>query len=226
MKYVVTGSSSGLGYSLAVKLLHLGQVIGVSRTHGKAESLLDIREYTHILYDFSDGCKDERFDEMIEHVKQAICDDDYTLILNAACFYSGHARLDPLRLEEIFSVNVFSIMRLVQELRQPRLRRILVVNSISGLIGQGCQHEYSATKHAIMGYVRSLIKSAKTSRYDVMCINPGGMKTELWSDYGDVDTSDFLDPCIVADLCTSLLAVPQRMFIESMAIVPPSDIQG
>jgi short-subunit dehydrogenase len=225
MKYLITGTSSGLGYSLAVKLLHLGPVVGVSRTHGKAESLLNISEYTHILYDFGDGCNDERFEEIIVDIKQAFCDDDYTIILNAASFYSGSRRLDPLRLEEIFSVNVFSVMRLIQELCQPGLRRILVVNSISGLIGQGCQHEYSATKHAIMGYVRSLIKSAKTSSYDVMCINPGGMKTELWTYSSDVNTSDFLDPCVVADLCASLLAIPQRTFIESMTILPPSDIQ-
>lgn len=224
MKYVITGTSSGLGYNLLEKLLPLGEVLGVSRTYGKAELFVNNPRYTHVLYNFADGCNNKLFDELVERLKDAVCDDDYTLILNAASFYSGDTRLDPLRLEAMFSVNVFSVMRLVQELSKPGLRRILIVNSVSGLIGQGCQHEYSASKHAIMGYVRSLIRSAKTSKYDVICINPGGMRTELWSDSSDVDITDFLEPSIVADLCVSLLTVPQRIFVESMSIVPPSDV--
>ena len=224
MKYVITGTSSGLGYCLAEKLLAKGDVVGVSRTYGKAEALLNFPNYTHILHDFADGYMGETFDALLVQLTNAICQDDYTLVLNAACFYAGSERLDPHRLEAIFSINVFSIMNLVRRLNKFSLRRIFIVNSISGLIGQGSQHEYCATKHAIMGFARSLIKSAKGSTYDVMCINPGGMKTELWSDYNDVDSSSFIDPSLVADLCVFLVTTPQRLFIESMILLPAADI--
>jgi NADP-dependent 3-hydroxy acid dehydrogenase YdfG len=68
------------------------------------------------------------------------------------------------------------------------------------------------------------MKSAKNSEYDVMCINPGGMNTELWAEYKDVKTEDFLNPNAVAEICISLISFPQRVFIESCSIIPPSDI--
>jgi 3-oxoacyl-[acyl-carrier protein] reductase len=132
--------------------------------------------------------------------------------------------LSALSLTALFEVNVFSLMNLVRELQASKLRRIFIVNSISGMIGQSQQHEYSASKHAIMGFARSLAKNAKDSEYDVMCINPGGMKTELWAKYNDVNCSDFLSPDTVADVCMSLLSIPQRTFIEYMSILPPSDV--
>ena len=75
-----------------------------------------------------------------------------------------------------------------------------------------------------MGYVRSLMKSAKNSKYDVMCINPGGIQTELWSGYDNINSADFLKPETIASICDLLISIPQRCFIESMPILPPSDL--
>ena len=75
-----------------------------------------------------------------------------------------------------------------------------------------------------MGFSKSLAKSAKHSTFDVMCINPGGMSTELWDDYSDVNTSDFLQPTMVAALCEYFLLLPGRIFIQNFVILPPSDL--
>jgi len=224
MKYIITGTSSGLGYCIADKLMAYGEVIGISRSYGRAEDFLHRPNYTHILHDFSTNYSGDLYKNMLAKLYAEISSDDYTLILNAACFYSGTERLDAVGIEEIFSINVFSIMNLLKSLDKTCLRRLLIINSISGLVGQGNQHEYCATKHAVMGFARSLIKSAKMLAYDVMCINPGGMKTELWENYIDQVSSDFLEPSLVADVCAFLVTRPGRVFIESMSILPPSDV--
>ena len=224
MKYIITGASSGLGYCLAERLIEQGEVAGVSRSQGRSKLLLDSGKYVHIQYDFSQSLCESNSINFINRLKSFVDDEPFTLVLNAASFYASVTRMSTLSLAELFNVNVFSLMNLVRQLQDPNLRRIFIVNSVSGIIGQSQQHEYSASKHAVMGFARSLAKSAKYSEYDVMCINPGGMKTELWAKHNDVDCSDFLSPDTVADVCVNLISIPQRTFIEQMSILPPSDV--
>lgn len=225
MKYVITGTSSGLGFILAKNFTRKNEyVVGISRSIGKAESLTKNEHFSHVRIDLARINNSKNLKKALAKLRAVIDDGPFILILNAATFYAGEERITDRRLSELFNVNVFSSMILVEELSNLNLRRILVINSISGLIGQSQQHEYCASKHALMGFTRSLIKSAKNSNYDVMCINPGGMKTELWTDYETVKTDDFLEGETVADICESLISIPQRCFIENMPILPPSDI--
>jgi 3-oxoacyl-[acyl-carrier protein] reductase len=224
MKYIITGTSSGLGRCLAEKLISKGHVLGISRTSTCSEKLIKSEFFLNINYDFSINSNSTLFNNLIDQIKIFTDKDNFSLILNAANFYSSNVRLSHSTLVSLFEVNVFSIINLFNELKNLKLKRVLIINSISGLIGNSQQHEYSASKHAVMGFARSLAKSSKNENYDVMCINPGGMKTELWGKYTQVDTSDFLTPETVADVCISLLSIPQRTFIENMSILPPSDV--
>lgn len=224
MKYIITGASSGLGKCIAERLIAKGNVLGISRKSPHSDLLNNSKFFHNINYDLSINENLDSFADLIEKIKFFIDDDNFFLILNAANFYSSNIRLSKNALASLFEVNVFSLINLINELKNLNLKRVLIINSIAGLIGNSHQHEYSASKHAVMGFVRSLAKSSKNANYDIMCINPGGMKTELWNSYNEVDTSDFLTPETVADICISLLSIPQRTFIENMSILPPSDI--
>ena len=224
MKYIITGSSSGLGYCLAERLVLKGQVLGISRSNVLSEKLIKSQAFENLNYDFSNQDNIQLFHILVKKLIHFIDNEPFTLILNAASFYSSKDRLSYSSLNTMFKVNVFSLISLIQSLENLKLKRVFIINSISGLIGNSFQHEYSASKHAVMGFARSLAKSAKGASYDVMCINPGGMKTELWRGYDNVDTSDFLSPEVIADVCISLISIPQRTFIENMSILPPSDV--
>ena len=224
MKYIVTGASSGLGYALCTKLLCHGDVAGMSRTIRKTKSIAGNFNYKHIKCDLSNPLSLRSGSNTCMELEDFIGDDDVSLILNAAAFYRGDERLNFNDLEKIFHINIISPFKLTNFIQKFSLRRILFINSISGLIGQDTQHEYASTKHALMGFSKSLSKSAKHSSFDVMTINPGGMKTELWKEYPDVNTSDFLDTSTVADICEKLLSIPGRVFIENFTILPPSDV--
>ena len=67
-------------------------------------------------------------------------------------------------------------MDMIDYLSAPNLKDI-VVNSISELL-KPYQHEYVASKHALMGYLKSLIAESNNN-FDVMAINPGGIDTEF-----------------------------------------------
>ena len=224
MKYVITGTSSGLGFALAMRLVNYGHVIGVSRSIGMSKVLLSETNFSYIEHDLSVVSCSESCNELVDKLKRALGDDVFTIVFNAASFHSGQNRLNVHELARIFDINLFSAMNLLRDLQLKGLRRILFVNSVSGIIGQDLQHEYVASKHALMGYARSISKSAKHSNYDVMSINPGGMKTALWKNHRDIDCSDFLEPQVVADVCIALLTIPQRTFIDNMVILPPCDV--
>lgn len=225
MKYVVTGSSSGLGYSIAEKLLDQGHVIGVSRR--KREVMIadkHANNFTHIEADLSIEDTFSENSSVIHRLKEQLDIDEFTLVLNAGVFYSGTCRLEADERSNLFWVNLFSIMELIRQMQKLNLKRIFFINSISGLIGQKTQHEYASSKHGLMGYIRSLINEAKNMPYDVMVINPGGINTELWAEYPAIDTKDFLCPDELAKVVVSLITIKQRLFIPSFTILPPSDL--
>ena len=113
---------------------------------------------------------------------------------------------------------------MISILETPRLSRIAIINSISGLVGQCKQPEYSSSKHALMGYTRSLIKRAKSLNYDVMCFNPGGINTPLWDSYPEIDNQLFLSPSFLASILVPIISVSGRVVIENMVILPECDI--
>ena len=224
MKYIITGASSGLGFCIAKRLIIHGQVLGISRTTGKSNLLLESGMFKYIRYDLSKTSNKKSYAILIKQILEFIEDEPFTLILNAANFYYGNKRLSHLKLNTLFQVNVFSIMNIIRDMKEYDLRRVFIINSVSGLAGQKNQHEYSASKHAVLGYSRSLAKSAKHDNFDVISINPGGMKTELWEDIDKVNTLDFLSPEIVADICMNLILIKGRIFIDTMSLLPPSDV--
>lgn len=223
MKFLITGASSGLGAELASQLLHFGDVIGISRRVG-SDQKLKIDNYQHIAFDLGELKHDYQCKNLENKLENMVEENPLTLVINAAIFYSGNERLDKAKTDELFEVNLFSVIALIKVSKKFNLRRIVIVNSISGLIGQSLQHEYAASKHALMGYTRSLIKEAKNLNYDVLCFNPGGIKTPLWDTYPEIDTSQFLDPVELSKIMLSLITSKQRMFIEEMRILPGCDI--
>jgi len=225
MKYVVTGTSSGLGCSIARKLIKHGDVLGLSRRNQDLSGDGDQRhKYTHFKADLSTSNVFDANSPIIFSLKELLKGDDFTLILNAGQFYSGAKRLEAAERTKLFWVNLFSIIDLVERLKLPNLRRIIFINSISGLIGQETQHEYAASKHGLMGYIRSLILEAKKTQYDVMVINPGGINTELWLEYPNIDNTSFLDLEELTDIIVNLASLKGRVFIPSFQILPAVDL--
>lgn len=224
MKYVITGTSSGLGFELASQLINRNNIIGISRKVGKFDKFSQLKNFNFIPFNLSFIENKIKYSNFKKKLINEINSDNFILVINAAQFYSGKIRLSVSKTKDMFNINLFSIMDLINSLRNLNLKRILIVNSISGLIGNPNQHEYVSSKHALMGYTRSLIKEAKNSKFDVMCVNPGGIKTELWDDYSNIDTSSFLEPKELARIIIGLLETKQKLFIENMTILPLADI--
>lgn len=225
MVYIITGSTSGLGLKIALKLCKEEKVIGISRS---TNIPLELREfnnnYSHYKLDLSENSWNVRksFKKIISTLNP---NERVVLIINAARFKISNTALDPEESITLFNSNFFNATVLVNSLLGGKLRRVLFVNSISGLLAQPNQYDYSASKHALQAYSDTLAISAKESDFDVMTINPGGINTELWNN-ADISppVEKFIDPDELAGLVVYLLKLRGRIFIKNFTILPSVDV--
>ena len=223
MFYIITGSTSGLGFYLTSCLLSKSHVIGISRSINPPTALQNHTRYHHLSFDLSTS-EYSLYRDLIQSIFNLVDGQPYTLIFNAALFYSSDIRLSSSDLFSLYRTNFFSTVQLISLLELPTLSRIVIINSISGLVGQCDQPEYSSSKHALMGYTRSLIKRAKHRNYDVMCFNPGGINTPLWDSYPEINRDLFLSPHLLSSILVPIITASGRVFIENMTILPECDI--
>ena len=98
MKYIISGTSSGLGFEIASDLLENGEVIGISRTIGKSLIHQKNKKFYHLEYDLSAVDDVITFKKLINEIENIVKNEEVTHILNAAKFYMGINRLNYLKL--------------------------------------------------------------------------------------------------------------------------------
>ena len=222
MHFILTGCSSGLGYELTRELLNAHfDVVGLSRSIGKASSLMGHERFEHISCDL-------RNDEYLSEIDYLMDGRDICIVVNAAQFrFEGNESLDMAESKEIFNVNFFSAVSLVEKFKDNGLKRVLFVNSVAGKVAQDGQAQYCASKHALQAYSETLSKYSVGRGFDVMSINPGGIDTELWSNVGLLEkatTDNFIQPKVLAGLLCSFLRLPYKTYIKSAIILPEHDV--
>jgi short-subunit dehydrogenase len=225
MVYIITGSTSGLGLKIALQLCKKDKVIGISRSMNIPCELLKYNQtYSHCLIDLSEDSHIVRktFEELLSTIDP---NEKITLVINAAKFQMSDMVLDPEESKALFNSNFFNATVLVKSLIGLQLRRVLFINSISGLVAQQKQYDYSASKHALQSFSDTLAISAKQFEFDVMTVNPGGINTELWNKV-DVcpPVEEFMDPGELAKLIVFLLKLRGRYFIKNFTILPEVDV--
>lgn len=222
--YIITGCSSGLGFELVKQLLAEGkEVLGISRSLSKAEAFSSNNNFQHFCIDLSGDFSIKNLLNKIDLSNQEIY-----LILNAAQFANEEVRcLEVPDAKAMFEVNYFSTIKLINEFKKYKLKRVMFINSIAGIVSQGGQLQYSASKHALQAYSETLAKQSKNLDFDVMSINPGGIDSELWDNVDLLSktiTNNFINPEVLADLLYKFLKLPHKTYIKSFTVLPEHDV--
>ena len=223
-KFVITGTSSGLGEGLAYELLNFGgNVIGISTSDIKNEFLSDNQCYDHIALDLNDLNSITSLDIS----KLVLPSDEVCLIINAAQFsFDDSMSIEMDTANMMFNINYHSAVSLIKLLKN-NLKRVIFINSISGLNSQLNQSQYSASKHALQAYSEVLAKESVALDFDVMSLNPGGMKTPLWGKIDtSVDQSKFLEIETVVATVRFLANLPINTYIKNFTLLPSSDVMN
>lgn len=182
---IVTGCSSGLGFSLTVKLIQEGYTVYATMRSPKAKNRLEevcghSKQLKVVFLDLSNE----------ESVKKAAldilsCEDKIdVLIHNAAAALIGPPdSATTSEMEYLFRVNVISVVQLTQ-LLLPALKKhgsghIVLVTSISGVESAAYLGMYSATKFALEAVGLSWATTMHKWNIKVTLIEPGAMNTNL-----------------------------------------------
>ena len=208
---IITGTSSGLGRSLAECFLNNGfRVMGISRSRF-------VDQIHHINYSHH-NCDITNLQSVI-NFSVAISQPIDLLIHNAASF-----SLQKFENESAYNINkmidtnlkapIILTNQLLPSMKQGS--KIFFINSVAGLEEIENQSIYCATKYGLTAFAGVLGKELKDKGIKVTSFHPGGINTPLWDNLGfHADTSKLLDPNDVAQLVYDTYKVPNNMVLKT-----------
>ena len=197
---IVTGASSGIGYSTALKLSKAGaKVAAGARRVEKLESLKkEVQQYGgEILVKKLDVTKKEDCDSFINLVNQTWNQIDI-LINNAGIMpLSFFKNLKISEWEQMIDVNLKGILyctaAVIPYMIAKKSGHIINLSSVAGRIVFPAGSVYCATKHAVTAFSEGL-RQELSQRYNikVTCIEPGVVSTELPNTITDKSLESFV----------------------------------
>jgi 3-oxoacyl-[acyl-carrier protein] reductase len=187
---VVTGSSRGIGRAIALELARRGAkvVVNYNSSADAANEVVeaierDGGEAIAVQADVRD------LDQAKRLVKAAIDTfDRIDILVNNA----GTTRDQLLMLmsekdwDLVLETNLKGVFNCCKAAARPMMRqrsgRIVNISSVSGIVGQGGQTNYAASKAGMIGFTKSLAKELGSRNITVNAVAPGFVLTDLTSD--------------------------------------------
>lgn len=185
---LVTGASRGIGRAIARRLAHDGFdiVVHYRERMDAAEAVAeDIRALGHharlMCFDSADREQTRAAIEadIAEHGAY------YGLVLNAGVVRDAvFPALTDTAWDSVLDTNLGGFYNVAQPCVMPMIRRrrpgrIVALSSVSGLIGNRGQVNYSAAKAGIIGAAKALALELATRKITVNCVAPGLIATEM-----------------------------------------------
>ena len=185
---LVTGSSRGIGRGIAEKLSEDGYsvVIHCRNNRDAAQEVLDgiaaKGGTARILqFDIADrsACAEALLADVEEHGAY------YGVVCNAGLARDGaFPALSSDDWDQVVHTNLDGFFNVLQPLTMPMIRRkkpgrIVTLSSVSGVMGNRGQVNYSAAKAGIIGATKSLAIELAKRKITVNCIAPGMIDTEM-----------------------------------------------
>jgi len=185
---LVTGASSGIGRAIAVRLANDGFDIVVHYSGNKAggERTLSEVETTGrsgrlINFDVTDS---EATANALETDVDAF-GAYYGVVCNAGITRDGaFPMLSKEDWQQVIDVNLNGLYNVLKPVVMPMVRRrkpgrIVTISSVSGVIGNRGQTNYSASKAGIIGATKALAVELAKREITVNCVAPGLIESEM-----------------------------------------------
>jgi 3-oxoacyl-[acyl-carrier protein] reductase len=189
---IVTGASQGLGREIAIELARNGaRVACLARTESKlAETVAAITDAGGAAEAHSCDVKDR---ESVDKVVDALAEKwgRLDILVNNAGVTRDTLlpRMSDEEWDDVLSTNLrgaFLFSRAVSRyMMRARYGRIVNITSVSGLIGNPGQTNYSASKAGLIGLTRSLSRELAGRKVTINAVAPGFIESEMTKTLGD-----------------------------------------
>lgn len=227
---IITGASSGIGAATARALARLGcKLTLAARSLDKLAALAQELGQAALVAptDITVGAEvTNMVAQTVEHFGRVD-----VLFANAGIYIPGQvAEGDPDAWANLMNVNIDGVLRSVHAVlphfMAQRSGDILVTSSISGFVDIDWEPIYSASKHAIQGFVHTLRRQVAPAGIRVGAIAPGMVANELWgfTDPVKIDEQVAKRASIrsedVAEAVIFMLSQPPHVTIRDLVILP------
>lgn len=187
-RILVTGSSRGIGKAIALDLAAEGFAITIHCRSGRTEAEAIVAQ----LSKQNNPAKLLQFDVCERaNVKRILMDDIqqngpyYGVICNAGITRdNAFPALSDEDWDQVVATSLDGFYNVVHPLIMPMVRarqggRIVTISSVSGVIGNRGQVNYSAAKAGIIGATKALAVELASRNITVNCIAPGLIETDM-----------------------------------------------
>ncbi len=226
---LVTGATEGIGRATAIALGRAGYRVGVvARTESKVQDVV-----THLKEGgmeaagaAADVGEQDQVSRAVERLTGAL--GEFDLLVNNAGVLIAKP-FEELTLDDwdtTMATNVRSLY-LVTRAVLPGMRRrqqgtIVNVASLAGRSGFLGGTAYTASKHAVLGFSRSLMLETRKENIRVIAICPGSVATAMLQDQPMLKSNPerILQPEDVADTIVQAVTLPGRALVSELDIRP------
>ena len=223
---LITGASQGIGRSIALSFAAATNrpLILLARNEKNLQETAELcrRAGSKKLYIAACDATDR------QSMMDLIIPDDIPapglIINNAGSFlYKPLSETTNDEFHQQIDVNLFTavntVNRFLPELR--KLDRALIINicSVGSLRGLAESGAYSAAKHAVLGYTRSLRDELKNTDIGVTAINLGQTHSPSW-DESTMPPEKLINPTDVAQILVAISHLSPRTLVEEIIIQP------
>jgi 3-oxoacyl-[acyl-carrier protein] reductase len=181
---LVTGSSRGIGRAIALRLAKDGFAVTLHCRSGIDEArkvASEIGKAPILLFDVRD-----RAAAKAAHVADVAANGAYYgVVVNAGIARDNtFAALSDEDWDEVLDTSLGGFYNVMRPLVMPMVRaksggRIVVLSSVSGVMGNRGQVNYSAAKAGLAGAAKALAVELATRRITVNCVAPGPVATDM-----------------------------------------------
>lgn len=187
-RILVTGSSRGIGKAIALALAKSGFDVVVHARSRRADAEQVVAEIQALgqnsyalLFDVTQRENTRQILEQDIELYGAF----YGVVLNAGLTHDGaFPALTDNDWDEVISTSLDGFYNVLKPLVMPMIRlkqggRIVTLSSVSGIMGNRGQVNYSAAKAGLIGATKALALELAKRKITVNCVAPGLIETEM-----------------------------------------------
>lgn len=178
--YLVIGGSGGIGSAICTKLLSNNQQKRVIATYN-TNPIPTTREDFHV--EKCDITNSEDTANTIQNIHRKFGAMDRVVVNSGITRDKLFITMKEGDFLDVINVNLLGTFRVLKEIVYPMLKnkggRIVLISSVVGFTGNYGQANYSASKSAMLGLCRSIVKELASKNIAINIVAPGFIKTAM-----------------------------------------------
>lgn len=204
---LITGSSQGIGLSIAKILCENFNVFITGRNENKLKNIINNSKIENFFV--ADLTKNEEIENLFNNFIKKNGQID-VLINNAGEYvYNPIEKTSDDEISRLIKLNIeapFKLSKLsVEKMKENKWGRIINIGSISGSVGEAYASLYSMTKSSLIGFSKALALELAEFNITVNTINPGWVDTNL------INNQNLQEELSQKEI---LEMIPQRRFVH------------